>query len=156
LPDALIDILHNSQGLLFHPRAVTPLGSSPRTAYRRVRALRVLSLMCMCSCFHMGDQIHCTHEASRKSVYHPSLATRGQFGSGIRSHHDHHSEEFSLVATACNHSSECYSILCRPTSGHLLRLIVILISVSTHRTLRSCLLVCMAGYRITPVLVFWT
>jgi hypothetical protein len=34
-PDAYIDILHNSQGLLryvlFHPRAVTPLGSSPRT-----------------------------------------------------------------------------------------------------------------------------
>ena len=67
--DAYIDILHNSQGLLFHPRAVTPLGSSPRTRFycRCVRALRVLSLMCMCSCFHMGSYSHCTHEVSRKS-----------------------------------------------------------------------------------------
>jgi hypothetical protein len=41
LPDAYTDTLHNSQGLLFHPRAVTPLGSSPRTRFccRCVRAL---------------------------------------------------------------------------------------------------------------------
>jgi hypothetical protein len=45
------------------------------------------------------NQIHHTHEAIRKSVSYLPLATRGQSGSGIRSHHDHHSEEFPLVAT---------------------------------------------------------
>jgi hypothetical protein len=123
LPDAIFDILHNSQGLLFHPRAVTPLGSSPRTRFccRCVRALRVLSLMCMCSCFHMGDQVHCTHEVSHKSVYHPSLATRGQFGSGF---------DRIMITTAKSsrllllHATTLQSatVLCRPTSGHLLHL----------------------------------
>jgi hypothetical protein len=95
LPDALTDILHNSQWLLFHPRAVTPLGSSPRT---RIAASvhYACSHLCICA---QGDQIHHTHEASRKSDYYLPLATRGQSGSGIRSHHDHHSEEFPLVAT---------------------------------------------------------
>jgi hypothetical protein len=30
----------------------------------------------------MGSYSHCTHEAGRMTAYHPSLATRGQSGSG--------------------------------------------------------------------------
>ena len=87
---------------------------------RCVRALRVLSLMCMCVCFHMGSYSHCTHEASRKSVYHPSLATRGQFGSGF---------DLIMITTAKSsrllllHATTLQSatVLYRPTSGHLLQ-----------------------------------
>jgi hypothetical protein len=64
LPDALIDILHNSRWLLFHPRAVTPLGSSPRT---RVSASVHYACSRLCTCVQ-GDQVHHTREASRKSV----------------------------------------------------------------------------------------
>ena len=122
---------------------------------RCVRALRVLSLMCMCSCFHMGSYSHCTHEASRKSVYHPSLATRGQFGSGF---------DLIMITTAKSsrllllHATTLQSatVLYRPThigspaaSPHRITCFVSLLSsfilcvlVSLHRTLRSCLLVC--------------
>ena len=69
----------------------------------------------------MGDQVHCTYEASRKSVYHPSLATRGQFGSGF---------DLIMITTAKSsrllllHATTLQSatVLCRPTSGHLLHL----------------------------------
>jgi hypothetical protein len=64
LPDACNAILHNSRWLLFHPRAVTPLGSSPRT---RVSASMHYACSHLCICAQ-GDQIHHTHEASRKSV----------------------------------------------------------------------------------------
>jgi hypothetical protein len=97
LPDACIDILHNSRWLLFHPRAVTPLGSPPRTARATASVHYACSPLCTCV---QGDQIHHTsHTRSESQVSCLSLATRGQFGSGIRSHHDHHSEELSLAAT---------------------------------------------------------
>jgi hypothetical protein len=113
LPDAYIDILHSLRWLLFHPRAVTPLGPSPRT---RVSASVHYACSHLCTCAQ-GDQIHHTREASRKSVSYLSLATRGQSGSGIRSHHDHHSEvPACCYIAACNHSSERYSILSMATS----------------------------------------
>jgi hypothetical protein len=64
LPDACSGILHNSRWLLFHPRAVTPLGSSLRTRVP-VSVHFACSHLCICA---QGDQIHHTHEASRKSV----------------------------------------------------------------------------------------
>ena len=64
LPDACIDILHNSRWLLFHPRAVTPLGSSPRT---RVSASVHYACSHLCTCVQ-GDQIHHTHTRSESQV----------------------------------------------------------------------------------------
>jgi hypothetical protein len=64
LPDALVDILRSLRWLLFHPHAVTPPWSSPRT---RVSASVHYACSHLCTCAQ-GDQIHHTHEASRKAV----------------------------------------------------------------------------------------
>ena len=52
LSDAYIDILHNSHWLMFHPRAVTPLGSSPSPRTRVAASVNYAcshSLVYMCS-----------------------------------------------------------------------------------------------------------
>jgi hypothetical protein len=110
LPDALIDILHlhNSHWLLFHPRAVTPLGSSPRT---RVAASVHYACSHLCTC-DQGDQIHPTYMRSESQVSYLPLATRGQFGSGfdLIMTTTAKSSRLLLHFTACNHSSERYSV----------------------------------------------
>jgi hypothetical protein len=112
-PVASSDILHNSRWLLFHPRAVTPLGSSPRT---RVSASvhYACSHLCICA---QGDQIHHTHEASRKSVTcHLLREVNLVVVFDLIMITTAKSSRLLLHFTACNHSSERYSILSMATS----------------------------------------
>jgi hypothetical protein len=85
LPDALIGILHNSQWLLFHPRAVTPLGSSPRT---RIAASvhYACSHLCICVLKVIKSITHTKGESQVGSDIGPGVVRHRTGGSAAQAY----------------------------------------------------------------------